>query len=210
VVNLDEGTRFGFEYAGALGRLINEFKKMPGIGPKSAQRLAFYILSIPKSEAEVLSRSILEAKERIKNCSICFNLTDTDPCVICKDERRDQSLICVVAEPKDLIAVEKTKEFRGGYHVLGGLISPLDGIGPENLRIKELLHRIGSGQVTEVVMAFSPSAESEATVIYLTRLLKPLGVRLTRIAYGLPVGADMDFADEATLTKAFEGRREIV
>ncbi|MFA4858276.1 MAG: recombination mediator RecR [Candidatus Margulisiibacteriota bacterium] len=206
---MENGAYGGFEYAGALGRLINEFKKMPGIGPKSAQRLAFYVLSIQKNEAEVLSRSILEAKEQIKNCSICFNLTDCDPCLICKDERRDQTLICVVAEPKDLIAVEKTKEYRGGYHVLGGLISPLDGIGPENLRIKELLRRIAKGNVTEVVMAFSPSAEGEATVIYLSRLLKPLGVKLTRIAYGLPVGADMDFADEATLTKAFEGRREV-
>lgn len=197
------------EYAGPMGRLIAEFKKMPGIGPKSAQRLAFYILSIASGEAKRLAQSILEAKEKIKHCSVCFNLTENDPCIICNDAARDKSIVCVVAEPKDLIAVEKTREYKGLYHVLGGVISPLDGIGPENLRVKELLARIAPGGIKEVVLATNPTAEGEATVIYLTKLLKPLGVKITRIAYGLPVGADMDFADEATLTKAFEGRREI-
>ncbi|MBU0687181.1 MAG: recombination mediator RecR [Candidatus Margulisbacteria bacterium] len=197
------------EYAGPMGRLIAEFKKMPGIGPKSAQRLAFYILSVPKAEAGNLAQAILEAKEKIKNCSICFNLTDQDPCKICSDKNRDQSVICVVADPKDMIAIEKTKEYKGLYHILGGVISPLDGIGPENLRVKELLRRLGTGGVEELVLATNPTAEGEATVIYLTRLLKPLGVKITRIAYGLPVGADMDYADEATLTKAFEGRRVV-
>mgnify|MGYP001611610074 FL=1 len=181
---------------------------MPGIWPKSAQRLAFYVLSISAAEAASLSTSILEAKKGIKYCSSCFNITAVDPCTICADEKRDKSLICVVAEPKDMIAIERTKEFRGLYHILGGVISPLDGIGPDNLRIKELLQRLKNG-VKEILVALNPTTESETTIFYLSKILKPLGVRLTRIASGLPIGSDMDFADEATISKAIEGRREL-
>ena len=194
-------------YAEPLGKLIDEFRKMPGVGPKSAQRLAFYVLQISEAEVKDLVSSIEEAKKNIKYCSNCFNLTVDDPCGICRDESRDRSRICVVAEPKDLIAIEKTREYKGAYHVLGGVISPLDGIGPENLRIKELLSRLEG--VTEVIFALNPTVEGEATIMYLTKLLKPLKVQITRIAYGLPVGSDMDYADEVTLTKAFEGRKEI-
>ena len=195
-------------YAPPLSKLIDEFEKMPGIGPKSAQRLAFYVLGISTDEADRLADSIRSAKQKIKYCSSCFNLTDRDPCETCSNPGRDRSVITVVADPKDLIAIEKTGRYRGLYHVLGGVISPLDGVEPESLRIKELLKRIGP-EVSEVVLAINPSIEGEATIIYLTRLIKPLGVKLTRIAYGLPVGADMDYADEITLTRSFEGRREV-
>jgi recombination protein RecR len=194
--------------AESFTNLIDEFQKMPGIGPKSAQRLAFYVLSTPQGEAEKLADTIKEAKKRIKYCSSCFNITEDDPCRICSNGVRDKSSICVVAEPKDLIALEKMRQYRGLYHVLGGVISPLDGMGPENLRIKELLQRI-TPDVKEIVLAMNPSVEGEATIIYIMKLVKPLGVKLTRIAYGLPVGSDMDYADEVTLTKAFEGRREV-
>jgi len=197
-------------YSETLEKLISALKKMPGIGPKSAQRLAFYVLSVPKSEALALTEAILQAKERIKNCSVCFNMTDKDPCKICADSGRDKKILCVVSEPKDLLAIERSGEFSGFYHVLGGVISPLEGVGPEALRIKELLKRLGNGSgIKEVILATNPTTEGEATVIYLTRLIKPLGVKVSRIAYGLPVGSDMDYADGATLSKAIEGRKEI-
>jgi len=195
-------------YPGPIENLIEEFRKMPGIGPKSAQRLAFYVLSITPSDAAALADAVVKAKQSVKHCSSCFNITEEDPCPICSDEKRDKSLICVVAEPKDMIAIERTKEYKGLYHILGGVISPLDGIGPDNLRIKELLQRLKNG-VKEILVALNPTTESETTIFYLSRILKPLGVRLTRIASGLPIGSDMDFADEATISKAIEGRREL-
>ena len=196
-------------YAESLAKLIDELKKLPGIGPKSAQRLAFFILGSSKKSIDELVRAVTEAKERLRYCSVCFNITDIDPCRICSDTSRREDVICVVAEPKDLVAIERSGVYNGKYHVLGGLISPLDGIEPDSLRIKELLARLGRQSVKEVVLGISPTTEGEATCIYLSRLLKPLGVNLTRIAYGLPVGADMDYADPATLSKALEGRREV-
>lgn len=194
-------------YPEPLGKLVDEFMKMPGVGPKSAQRLAFYVLQASDGEVKDIVSAIEEAKKKIRYCSKCSNLTTGDSCAICEDNARDRSRICVVAEPKDLIAIEKTREYKGLYHVLGGVISPLDGIGPESLRIKELLGRMDD--VSEVIFALNPTVEGEATIMYLTRILKPLGIKLTRIAYGLPVGSDMDYADEVTLTKSFEGRKEI-
>jgi recombination protein RecR len=196
------------KYPEPMGRLIAEFTKMPGIGPKSAQRLAFYVLQASDGEIKGLIDALQETKKKVGYCSNCFNISVEDPCEICGDENRDRTKICVVALSQDLIAIEKTREYNGHYHVLGGVISPLDGIGPENLRIKELLKRL-TKDVKEVILALNPTVEGEATVIYLTRLLKPLGVMMTRIAYGLPVGSDMDYADEVTLTKSFEGRREV-
>ncbi len=196
-------------YAESLENLIAVFKKMPGIGPKSAQRLAFYILSASEMEVKMITESMHKVKSSIKNCSICFNITDNDPCKICQDASRNKNILCVVADPKDLIAIERTSEYKGLYHILGGVISPLDGIGPENLKIKELLARLKDGIIKEVLLAMNPTTEGEATVIYLTRLLKPLGVKITRLAYGLPIGSDMDYADHATLTQALEGRREV-
>jgi len=196
-------------YAETLNNLIEELKKMPGIGPKSAQRLAFYVLGISKVEAEKLSSAILQAKEKLKYCSECFNITDTDPCKICSDPSRDRTILGIVAESKDLMALERSREFKGRYHVLGGLISPLDGITADSLRIKELLQRLQKERFKEIVLATSPTTEGEATNLYLMQLLRPLGIKLTRLAYGLPIGADMDYADEATLSKAYEGRREI-
>jgi len=195
-------------YAEPFAKLIDEFRKMPGIGPKSAQRLSFYVLSTPPHEAEKLANSIVDAKRRIKNCSVCFNITEQDPCRICSSPERDHSTICVVSDPKDLIAFERMRQYRGVYHVLGGVISPLDGIGPESLRVRELMDRV-THEVSEIVLAMNPSVEGEATITFLSNLMKPMGVKLTRIAYGLPVGSDMDYADEITLTKAFEGRREV-
>lgn len=196
-------------YAETLTKLIEELKKMPGIGPKSAQRLAFYILQSSGKDVEKLLSSIQQAKERLKHCSLCFNITDVDPCKICSNGNRDIHSLCVVAEPKDLVAIERSGEYNGKYHVLGGLISPLDGIGPENLRIRELLRRLRKEKIAEIILAISPTTEGEATNIYLAKLIKPLGIKLTRVAYGLPIGADMDYADEATLSKAFQGRKEI-
>lgn len=195
------------KYPEPMGRLISEFTKMPGVGPKSAQRLAFYILQASDGEVKELINTLQETKKKVGYCSICFNISVSDPCEICSDENRDRSKICVVALSQDLIAIEKTREYNGLYHVLGGVISPLDGVGPENLRIKELLKRLNK-DVKEVILALNPTVEGEATAIYLTRLIKPLAM-VTRIAYGLPVGSDMDYADEVTLTKAFEGRREV-
>jgi recombination protein RecR len=196
------------KYPEPMGQLVAQFTKMPGIGPKSAQRLAFYILQAPKDEVKDLISAIEETKIKVTYCSKCFNITLQDPCNICSNIDRDSNKICVVATPQDLIAIERTREYNGFYHVLGGVISPLDGIGPENLRVKELLKRVSTG-AKEVILALNPTVEGEATVIYLSKLLKPLDVKITRIAYGLPVGSDMDYADEVTLTKAFEGRREI-
>lgn len=196
-------------YAESLEKLIAELQKLPGIGPKSAQRLAFYFLGSTQKSLEELVSSILSAKERMRYCSVCFNLTDIDPCKICADLARDDSILCVVSDPKDLVAIERSGVYNGKYHVLGGVLSPLDGIDPESLRIKELLTRLNRHNVKEIVLAIGPTTEGEATVIYLTRLLKPLAVKMTRIAYGLPVGADMDYADPATLSKSLEGRREV-
>jgi recombination protein RecR len=189
--------------------LIEELKRLPGIGPRTAQRLALYLLSAPREQAERLAAAIKEAREKVVYCSVCGDFTDTDPCNICADPARDHSVICVVEEPRDVAAIERSGSFRGVYHVLGGALSPLDGIGPERLRIKELLARLEKGGVAEVVLATSPDTEGEATALYLQRLLEPLGMKLSRLAYGLPVGAEIEFADAQTITRAFEGRREI-
>lgn len=196
-------------YAETLTSLITELQKLPGIGPKSAQRLAFHMLAISGKDIEKLLIAIRQAKENLKYCSVCFNITDIDPCRICADSNREETSLCVVADHKDLAAIERSHEYHGKYHILGGLISPLDGLGPEVLRIKELLARIEKGKFKEIVLAISPTTEGQATTIYLGRLLKPFEISLTRLAYGLPIGADMDYADEATLAKAFEGRREV-
>jgi len=197
------------EYAKSLARLIGQLERLPGIGPKSAQRMAFWILSHPRKEAQALAEAILEVKERIRLCPVCFNFTDEEVCAIDRDSRRDRSLLCVVAESRDLVAMEKTNEFKGIYHVLQGVISPMDGIGPEMLKIRELIHRLEDGQVKEVILATNPTVEGDATALYLARLIKPLGIRVTRIAHGLPVGGDLDYADQATLVQALEWRREI-
>ena len=196
-------------YAESLSKMIVELQRLPGIGPKSAQRLAFYLLGSSRKEVDELLFSIKQAKDRLKYCSVCFNITDIDPCKICADDSRDPATICVVADPKDLIAIERSGVYNGKYHVLGGVISPLDGVEPDSLRIRELLVRLEKNNVKEVVLAVSPTTEGEATSIYLTRLVRPLEIKLTRIAYGLPIGADMDYADPATLSKALEGRREV-
>mgnify|MGYP005776239141 CR=1 FL=1 len=197
------------EYTKPLGQLIEFFQKFPGIGPKSAQRMAFHLLKMPLSEVEKFSKVLVEAKENIHYCSICFNMSANNPCEICTDERRDKTVICVVAETKDLIAIEKTREYKGLYHVLQGMLSPLDGIGVEDIRIKELLTRIADTNVEEVILALSPSVEGEATSMYISKLLKPFNIKISRIAFGLPVGSDLEFADEITLAKAIEGRRVI-
>lgn len=189
--------------------LIDELTKLPGVGPKTAERLALFILKQPKGEAEKLAAAIVNAREKTFACSVCSNLTDTDPCPICQDPRRDRSLLCVVEDPRDVVALEKTRSFRGIYHVLQGALSPMEGIGPDRLRIKELLARMAEGGIREVVLATNPNVEGEATALYLAKLLKPLGVKVTRLAHGLPVGGDLEYADLVTLTHAFEGRREI-
>lgn len=189
----------------ALQQLIEEFARLPGIGRKTAQRLALYILKQPREDVVRMAKALVNVKDRIRYCSSCWNITETDPCPICASPKRDRSVLCVVEEPNDVIAVEKTNEFKGLYHVLGGSLSPLDGIGPDDLKIRELLQRI-SGEVQEVILALNPNVEGEATTLYLTKLLKPLGVKVTRIARGIPVGGDLEFADEATLTRALEGR----
>ena len=197
------------QYARPLARLVGEFEKLPGIGPKSAQRLAFYILRLSDEEARQFSEAILEVKAKIRYCNTCYNFTDREICEICSDLRRDETQLCVVAEPRDLIAMEKTGEFRGKYHVLGGVLAPMEGIGPDQLKIRELLARLAPGIITEMVIATNPTVEGDATAQYLSFLIKPLGVRVTRIAHGLPVGGDLDYADQATLIQAFEGRREL-
>ncbi len=196
-------------YPKSIASLIEHFQKFPSVGPKSAQRMAFYLLRMPKSEVEKFAKSMIEAKENTKTCEICFNLSSTSPCEICQSPTRDKSTICVVAETKDLIAVEKTNEYKGLYHVLQGLISPMDGIGADDIRIKELLNRLTDEKVKEVILALSPSVEGEATSLYLSKLIKPFGIKISRIAFGLPVGADLEYADEITIAKAIEGRREI-
>jgi len=192
--------------AGPVAALINEFSKLPTIGPKTAARLVFYLLNRPRHESQTLAEAILAVKDHVRFCSICFSLTETDPCAICRDDRREARIICVVAEAKDVYAVERTGAFKGRYHVLGGLISPIDGIGPGQLRVKELVERIGREEPREIILATNPNAEGEATALYLSRLIAPLGVVVTRLAYGLPIGGDLDYADEITLAKAFEGR----
>lgn len=193
----------------SIASLIEHFQKFPSVGPKSAQRMAFYLLRMPKSEVEKFAQSMLDAKENTKTCEICFNLSSTSPCEICTSPQRDKSTICVVAETKDLIAIEKTNEYKGLYHVLQGLISPMDGIGADDIRIKELLNRLTDENVKEVILALSPSVEGEATSLYLNKLIKPFGIKISRIAFGLPVGADLEYADEITIAKAIEGRREL-
>jgi len=195
--------------AAPLSALIGELEKLPTVGPKTAARLAFYLLSASKEDAQALARAIVEVKEKVRFCSRCFSLTEADPCSICSDSRRDASLICVVGEAKDVYAVERTMSYRGRYHVLGGLISPIEGIGVGQLKIQELIDRIGREGVKEVIIATNPNAEGESTALYLARLLTPLGVQVTRLAYGLPIGGDLDYADEITLTRALEGRRAL-
>lgn len=197
------------QYAKPLARLVGEFEKLPGIGPKSAQRLAFYVLRLSNEEAQALADAIGEVKQRIGYCKVCYNFTDQEVCDICRDSRRSDANICVVADPRDLIAIEKTSEFRGKYHVLGGVLAPMEGIGPDQLKVRELLHRLQENTIEEVVLAMNPTVEGDATAMYLAKLLKTLGIRVTRIAHGVPVGGDLDYADQATLIQAFEGRREM-
>ena len=196
-------------YPEPVARLIDALQRLPGIGPKTAQRLTFFLLKRPVDEVRELSEALLAVKERIVYCRVCFNVTDQDPCRICADPSRDPRLFCVIEEPNDLLAMERTGEFRGHYHVLLGALSPLDGIGPEDLKVRELLARLDAGGITEVILATNPNVEGEATALYLAKLLRPLGVRVTRIARGLPVGGDLEYADQVTLSKALEGRREI-
>jgi recombination protein RecR len=195
--------------AAPLARLIDEFHKLPGIGPKSAQRLAYYLLRMPSAEAQALASAILEVKERVTLCSICQNVTEIDPCRVCSDERRDHATICVVEEPLDILALERSGSYRGLYHVLHGAISPMDGIGPEDLKVSELLHRLRGDSVSEIILATNPNLEGEATSMYLTRLLKPIVTKVTRLARGLPVGGDLEYADDVTLARALEGRQEV-
>jgi recombination protein RecR len=192
-----------------VSRLIEEFNKLPGIGPKSAQRLTYHLLRIPPDDALALAQAITELKERTVLCSICQNVTETDPCGICSDEGRDRSLICVVEEPLDILAVERTRGFHGLYHVLHGVISPMDGVGPDDLKVKELLERVRGGSVHEIIMATNPNLEGEATSMYISRLLTPMGIRVTRLARGLPMGSDLEYADDVTLSRALENRQDV-
>jgi len=196
-------------YPEPFARLIEALQRLPGIGPKSAQRMTFFLLKRPIDEVRELSEAVIALKEKITYCRTCFNVTDEDPCRICADPARDDRVLCVVEEPNDLLAMERTGEFRGRYHVLLGALSPLDGIGPEDIKVRELLARLESSETTEVILATNPNVEGEATAIFLAKLLRPLGVRVTRIARGLPVGGDLEYADQVTLSKALEGRREI-
>lgn len=196
-------------YAKPLSTLIEEFSKLPGIGNKSAQRLAFHVLNMTPEGAKKLADAIVDAKQSIRYCSTCYNIADTDPCYICGSKQRSQETICVVQDPRDVIAMERTKEFHGVYHVLHGAISPMAGIGPNDIRIKELLLRMQNQPVQEVILATNPNIEGEATAMYISKLIKPLGIKVTRIAHGIPVGGDLEYADEVTLSKALEGRREM-
>ncbi len=196
-------------YPEPVARLIDALQRLPGIGPKTAQRLTFFLLKRPADEVRELAESLLGVKERIVSCRTCFNVTDEDPCRICSDPARDAHVLCVVEEPNDLLAMERTGEFRGRYHVLLGALSPLEGIGPDDLKIRELLVRLDAGGITEVILATNPNVEGEATALYLAKLFRPLGIRVTRIARGLPVGGDLEYADQVTLSKALEGRREV-
>ncbi len=196
-------------YEGPVQTLIDELGRLPGIGPKSAQRIAYYLLKASPDDANRLARSITEAKARVSWCRQCFNIAQGELCGFCRDDRRDATVLCVVEEPRDIVAVERTHEFKGRYHVLQGAISPIEGIGPEQLRVKELLRRVGDGGVTEVILATNPNIEGEATAMYLAKLLKPLEITVTRLASGLPVGGDLEYADEVTLGRALEGRRQV-
>lgn len=196
-------------FPAALERLTEQFARLPGIGSKSAQRLAFHVLSLPDEQAEEFAAAITDAKKTVKTCPVCQNLTDQELCPICADSERNHSVICVVAEPKDVIAMERAREYHGVYHVLHGVISPLNHVGPDDIRIRELLGRVGQGDVQEIIMATNPDTEGEATAMYLSRLLRPVGVKVTRLAYGIPVGSQLEYADEVTLLRALEGRQEM-
>jgi recombination protein RecR len=197
------------DFAPSITRLIDELKHLPGIGQKTAQRLAFYLLRADRDQAFALSDAIRDAKEKIRECSVCNNITDEDPCLFCRSSTRDKRMICVVEDATNIQAVEKTRQFNGLYHVLGGALSPLQGIGPDQLKIKSLIERLKSGTTEELIVATSPTAEGEATAVYLSKLIKPLGVRVSRIAMGIPVGSDLEYADEVTMLKAMEGRRDL-
>lgn len=196
-------------YTGPISRLIEEFSKLPGVGRKTAQRLAFHVINMNTNDVELLAKSIVDAKREIKYCSICCNIADTNPCSMCSNKNRDSSVICVVEDPRDVAAMERTRDFKGQYHVLNGVISPMDGIGPDMIKVKELIQRVGTQDINEIIMATNPTIEGEATAMYIARLLKPMGIKVTRIAHGLPVGGDLEYADEVTISKALEGRREI-
>jgi recombination protein RecR len=196
-------------YPEALAKLIDAFTRLPGIGPKTAGRLAFHVLRMKEEDVTDFAKALVNVKRNLHYCSVCCNITDIDPCRICMDKSRDPAIICVIQEPKDLVAIERTREFRGYYHVLHGAISPMEGIGPDEIYVAELLKRLGDETVQELIMATNPNIEGEATAMYLSRLIKPFGIKVTRIAHGLPVGGDMEYADEVTLTKALEGRREL-
>lgn len=196
-------------YSEPIDRLINEFSKLPGVGRKTAQRLAFHVINMNENDVKGLAKALVDVKQEIKYCSVCCNISDSDVCPICSNSHRDTSTICVVEDPRDVAAMERTKDYNGKYHVLNGVISPLDGVGPEMLNIKELISRLGDGQVKELIMATNPTIEGEATAMYISRLVKPMGVKVTRIAHGLPVGGDLEYADDVTISKALEGRREI-
>jgi recombination protein RecR len=196
-------------YEGIVQDLIDEFARLPGVGPKGASRIAFYLLNTDRADVERLGTLLQEVRDKVRFCSVCFNVASSDLCRVCNDTRRDQAVICVVEEPKDVLAVERTREFRGRYHVLGGSINPIDGIGPDDLRISELLKRLSDGTIAEIILATDPNLVGEATATYLTRLISPLGIKVTRLASGLPVGGDLEYADEVTLGRAFEGRRQV-
>lgn len=196
-------------YSEPIDRLINEFSKLPGVGRKTAQRLAFHVINMNENDVKGLAKALVDVKQEIKYCSVCCNISDSDVCPICSNSHRDASTICVVEDPRDVAAMERTKDYNGKYHVLNGVISPLDGVGPEMLNIKELISRLGDGQIKELIMATNPTIEGEATAMYISRLVKPMGVKVTRIAHGLPVGGDLEYADDVTISKALEGRREI-
>ncbi len=193
----------------SLSKLVEQFERMPGIGHKTAQRLAFYVLGLKRQEAEAFSQAILNAHEKIIRCSRCCNLAEDELCPVCKNTARDESIVCVVEDPRDVMAIERTREFEGTYHVLHGVISPMNGIGPEDITVKELIARFADGKIKEVIMATNPTVEGEATAMYISRLIKPMGITVSRLAYGVPVGADLEYADEVTLSKALEGRREL-
>ena len=197
------------DFAEPLARLINEFKRLPGIGQKSAQRIAFHVLRSTREDVEHLAQSILDVKDKLGLCRVCNNISDAELCQYCRDPHRDPSVVCVVEEPHNIVGIETTRQFEGRYHVLQGALSPLRGIGPDSLKIKSLVERIGEGEIREIIVATNPTVEGEATAVYLARLLKPLGVKVTRIAMGIPVGSDLEFADEVTISKAMEGRREM-
>ncbi|MEJ5913193.1 recombination mediator RecR [Pseudokineococcus sp. 1T1Z-3] len=194
-------------YEGAVQDLVEELGRLPGVGPKSAQRIAFHLLASDAEDVQRLADALTEVKRRVRFCAVCGNVAEAERCRICQDERRDASVVCVVEEPKDVVAIERTREFRGRYHVLGGAISPIEGVGPDDLRVRELMTRLAPGEITELILATDPNLEGEATATYLARLCKPMGLRITRLASGLPVGGDLEYADEVTLGRAFEGRR---